>query len=482
MCLPTRAAKNAHDVKVAPAASTHRTQPPPAPTQSAADMISTEQILQHAAQDGSIDSNEWPRVLESVLTRLDEIVHNYFPKPSIPAPEPPPSQSIGSTPNRPQEASLSSQESQSADKENAPPPATPPARPPVPPFSQASSTQVDGASPEAASFPAETLNFYASIRATLSKNFPCNPPHTIQRLAELVLSPTAHYKHLPPYLRALDRVVSVSSPTIIFPLPQAILPSSVASGLLNGTVPATSNSLGSDESLGGALLTPIPWLRSDRNPSQSELVSESTEMVDGPRGAGRIETVSVVNGITTPPASPSLSNSTLAEAVNGSAATPTTMSDSSLREAGAITQGELLRQEQEAGVVPLSQNGPHARRNIHSTGDSGSHGAIVESVEAEDEPPHARGPEEIGIEDMGPQNSRTEGRVLDIEAAVGRPAVKPEEQGGKGMDEEMKDAGTKGEQMEEDTVVVDADGKTEEETKVGEGDGEMSDTIDMSTR
>lgn len=457
-------------------------------------MISTEQILRDAAKDGSIDSNEWPRVLETVLSRLDQIVHNDFPKPTILVPEPPPPPPLGAIPSRPQETSVSSQESQSIDKENAPPPATPPSRPPVPPFSRASSAQVDGtppASKESQSLPADIISFYASICATLSKNFSHKPPHTIQRLSELILNPKSHYKHLPPFLRALDRVVSVSSPTTIFPLPQAVLPSNSGGGLLNGTAPAAPSALGSDESLGGALLTPIPWLRTDRGPSQSELVSESTEMVDGPHGAGRIETVSVVNGITTPPASPSstttASSTTLAPNGNGSTSTSPSTNDSSLRDAGAITQGELLRQEQEAGVVPLSQSSPQARRNVHPNPDASSNGQVMESVEAEEEHPHARGPEEIGMEDMGPQSHRSERQGLDIEAAVGRPAVRHDERDGSGDEKngdemDVEATADETEKVADGTVTIDANGRTEEEAKIGESDGEMPDAVDISTR
>ncbi|KAF2801568.1 uncharacterized protein BDZ99DRAFT_219418 [Mytilinidion resinicola] len=417
-------------------------------------MISTEEILQGAARDGSFDVTEWPRVLDDILARLDEIVQNDFPKPSIPIPDPPPPpQILGSTPVKPQEPSLSSQESQSADKENAPPPSTPP-RPPVPQFSQ-SSTQPAGTpttSQESQALPAETINFYTSIRNTLSKNFARNPPHTIQRLSELVLSPRAHYRCLPPYLRALDRVVSVSSPTTIFPLPIAVLPSS--GGLLNGTTPSAPSAPGSDESLGGALLTPIPWLR-DR-PSQSELVSESTEMVEGPNGAGRIETVSVINGMSTGGSSPAstatASSTTLVGNGTGSAsgssnssstASPSSSAQTTESESVGVTQGELLRQEQEAGVVPTNQGSPQARRNIHPVDSSNQGGNIMETVEGDEEPevPHARGPEEIGMEDMGPQRQNA-GRI-DIEAAVGRPAVGhgEEETKKEEKNEEMPDAG-----------------------------------------
>jgi hypothetical protein len=131
-----------------------------------------------------------------------------------------------------------------------------------------------------------------------------------------------------------------------------------------------------------------------------ELKTESTETIDGPNGTGSIETVSIsMNGI---------SSVTLSSTANKND------SVGSLRAEGGVTQGELLRQEQRAGVVPAAQlaipRGP---------GD-------VDGMNSEDdEMPHARGPEEIGLEDTGPQaigNMDVIMRGIDVEAAVGRRA------------------------------------------------------------
>lgn len=91
-----------------------------------------------------------------------------------------------------------------------------------------------------------------------------------------MLYPRAHYRTLPAYLRALERVVSVTSGADVFPLPQSVplppgmvdasIPSAngdrATSGTVSGAYTAGDNALGSDESLGGALLTPIEWLDS----------------------------------------------------------------------------------------------------------------------------------------------------------------------------------------------------------------------------
>ena len=265
------------------------------------------------------------------------------------------------------------------------------------------------------------------VRANITC-FDPDPPHTIQRLAELVLQPKSHYKSLASYLHAVDRVVRVTSGTGVYPLPPAIPD---MSGINGGDDPAMqvnwSNPVshqipvGSDEALGGALLTPIPWL-TKRSPDSSaevgsnssgsnasgsgagaQIVSEGTETIDGPNGVGSIETVSVsVNGV------------------------PSTGA------ARGITQGELLRQEQRAGVVPMNQlqRAQGSPSGGPSQMDEDDEDEDVEHSDEEDETPHARGPEEIGVGDTGPQRASSshhhgEGTSLetgdiDVEAAVGR--------------------------------------------------------------
>lgn len=103
-----------------------------------------------------------------------------------------------------------------------------------------------------------------------------------------------------------------------------------------------------------------------------------------------------------------------------------------LRAEGGVTQGELLRQEQEAGIVPVGQEVP--RRTLMASGSANAVGrgesTLIGEEEAGEKPEehaHARGPEEIGAEDMGPQPEASIGvtRPLNMEAAVGR-AKSPE--------------------------------------------------------
>jgi hypothetical protein len=362
-----------------------------------------------------------------------------------------------------------------------------------------------------------------SITTTLTTLFTKHPPHTVQRLAELLLTPKQHYKTLPSYLHALDRVVHVTSGAHTFPLPPAIPEPSSLTILSNGTSLTTgkdplsiswgnpasnpsASSLGSDESLGGALLTPITWLQKNggsTSPLEGEVRTESTETIDGPNGPGGVETVSVsVNGISSTTSPMSTSSGT--ESGDLAAA---------LRAEGGITQGELLRQEQRAGVVPAAQ--------LVGKGDESGMGE-------EDELPHARGPEEIGMEDMGPQHQAGSGtermtgvagmQGIDVEAAVGRRiAPKPADDASPASAETAKDDVKEGEEKVEapttpkreaedelagegkkvkvdsapdpapavesmDVEIVDADGKAEGEPKVGEaGENKGGDAVDMST-
>ncbi len=293
-------------------------------------------------------------------------------------------------------------------------------------------------------------------------------------------------------------MVHVTSGAHIYPLPAAVQdpralpngtgshtePNSVSWGNSTVTVPG----LGSDESLGGALLTPISWLRPQNHTATSdgnngnnvkelagELKTESTEKIDGPNGTGSIETVSIsVNGI------PSANLSSQANRTNGGG----------LRAEGGVTQGELLRQEQRAGVVPAAQLAVP-----WSSGD-----ADGMKSEDDEEKPHARGPEEIGMEDTGPQAAVSMGTAMqgiDVEAAVGRrgegeieetapttPKREADEELGSEIKRARDESSIKMELQSDDVtmVLVDADGKEETKAKISEvGENAGPDAIDTST-
>ncbi|KAI1464212.1 uncharacterized protein F4812DRAFT_443792 [Daldinia caldariorum] len=336
--------------------------------------IDEEDILRAIANGGSIDYSIWPALSLGIVSRIEKITHNEFPIPNLPPPAAattiPPSIShppLARRHSEPTENFLSplpsspleppSSPSSQDNKENAP--IAPRIHPP-PTSAPASFTALPPGT-----LPPQIASMLTEITSTLKSTFPNYPPHTLQRLAELVLTPKHHYRTLPTYLHALDRVVHVTSGLNVYPLPPAIPDAKTTSLLSNGisdamaiASPSPFAAPGSDEALGGALLTPIPWLQPNQQiggPSQSslgtpgarspnsqnsglvgpvgggdlegEVRTESTETIEGPNGIGSIETVSVsVNGI------PSMG----------------------ARGVG-VTQGELLRQEQRAGVVPVSQ-------------------------------------------------------------------------------------------------------------------------------
>ncbi|KAK0624654.1 hypothetical protein B0T17DRAFT_530724 [Bombardia bombarda] len=456
-----------------------------------------DDMLNRVAQDGSMDYSLWPTLLPVVVARIEKIAHTEFPIPHIPPPQPPvrhvSPRFIAPLPaSDPIEAPDSSDtvlSSQEINKENASPPSSPTLSSAKPRAPQQQQPEPEPLAPGALPIPVAAL--LGEITAILTLNFPDYPPHTIQRLAELVLRPRQHYRSLVAYLHALDRIVHVTSGANIYPLPPAIPDKAAMTALANGVAggaggpgaltinTAAANNIGSDEALGGALLTPIPWLArrangggsdsgtSDAGSSsplsatsggissgsgasqnvqmqqqqqqqqrqvgtggrklEAQVRTESTETIEGPNGMGSIETVSI--------------------SVNGY---PSMGTGASLTQRG-VTQGELLRQEQRAGVVPLSQITRQQQQS--GQGSSSSSGAAASSATAdEDAPmaetemydingndnadddggelPHARGPEEIGAADMGPQSITTsymkgpsgvvDMQGIDVEAAVGR--------------------------------------------------------------
>jgi hypothetical protein len=242
------------------------------------------------------------------------------------------------------------------------------------------------------------ISLHSDIRHNLENGFKEDPPHTIQRIAELVLRPRRDYRYLPPYLQALNRALSVSSTTKAFPLPNTTIgpQTGAASLLVNGNI---DSALGSDESLGGALLTPIPWLTAHSPGSEGDRELHDT--------AHRLQEQHALHADELPDAPNGLieEDSTIAgedhvEITNGDLS-PTRSLDAQLRSEGAVSQGELLRLEQEAGVVPVpSRAGPEADSITLDLADHGILGGLHGDSE---ETPHARGPDEIGAEDIGPQ-------------------------------------------------------------------------------
>ncbi|OJJ05656.1 hypothetical protein ASPVEDRAFT_64648 [Aspergillus versicolor CBS 583.65] len=316
-----------------------------------------EESLERAASGGTMDLDKWPGIVEPLLERLEFIIYNVFPMPQMP-PDPPSADQYQQQYLNPTSSFLHDPNPvpSSSNKENTEPPnlQTPPRPPPSlnPPSStervpdSGPASQADTAT---ATLPAPLLLTVQSIQTTLRSLFTSKPPHTIQRLAELILRPNAYYRTLPAYLRAVDRVVSVTSSADVFPFPMqsgAATAQPQPNGTLNGAENKfilPDNTLGSDESLGGALLTPIPWLSNPASP--------------GPEGAGIDE---VPMATTTP-----------------------------------TLQNQLLTQPTDSTSQPV----------VATEGD----GTILEgelTAEPTDGVPHARGPSVLGVEDLGLQDGR----------------------------------------------------------------------------
>ncbi|OLL27132.1 Serine/threonine-protein phosphatase 4 regulatory subunit 2 [Neolecta irregularis DAH-3] len=111
-----------------------------------------------------------------------------------------------------------------------------------------------------------------TIKATLENDFQSAAPFTIQRLAELLMSPTQHYNDLAKYLRAIERVVNVTTTTSDYPLPLLVA--------------ETNREDAEDDSLGGARLVPIPFGPQNGNGLHAE---------------GELQKEDKVNGIVPPP-------------------------------------------------------------------------------------------------------------------------------------------------------------------------------------
>ncbi|KAJ5762190.1 uncharacterized protein N7511_005572, partial [Penicillium nucicola] len=237
---------------------------------------SDEEALRTAASGGSIELERWSGMAVPLIERLEYIVYNMFPMPRM-RPE-----QIGQQTSTNHASQLSENNHiapESSNKENDAP-ADQPGSPP-------SGERVPDSQPEASGtltndqLPPPLALLFKAIRSSITSFFQEKPPHTIQRLAELVLEPTKHYKTLPAYLRAVDRVISVTSSADVFPFNAPSPANAQSNGLVQAgnssgvyLAPDYAQGLGSDESLGGALLTPIPWLNG------SSFDGEDTNILD----------------------------------------------------------------------------------------------------------------------------------------------------------------------------------------------------------
>ncbi|KAK6539349.1 hypothetical protein TWF694_009579 [Orbilia ellipsospora] len=348
-------------------------------------------LVNQIALDNTIPLEEWPDVLEYMLKRLDHIAYNSFPLPKPPpllAPRPPISISRESTvlvqppeeqdsqgppnanSNSLTEAATENHESTTTiedptiDVEATQPdatiqvPASQEATQSLPSTQSTTipSTQIltDGVANHVNStdgekfMPPALLTSLTNLTNLLSTTFTNAPPHTIQRFAELLLKPTKHYRSLAKFLRACHRVVSVASGIDKFPLPV----SHDGAHAPSNAIPIGSGLVNDNDEASGATLTPIPWA------SAREYVANQNGDAAG---------------------SP-VSDEGVAGLIAGTG------------EEG-ISQGELLRKEQEAGVVPLSQAGGPLEGSGNTPGEATG--------------VHVGGPPELDAADVGPQPEGT---------------------------------------------------------------------------
>ncbi|KAJ5567489.1 Protein phosphatase 4 core regulatory subunit R2, partial [Penicillium sp. DV-2018c] len=380
-----------------------------------------EEALQIAASGGTIDLERWKGMAEPLIERLEylQIVYNVFPMPQVR------SEHIDQPtfPNHPPQENTA--QSGNSNKENS---SSNPMSPPPIPSSSLSSERVPDSQPQPSGSSADSqlprplASLLSAIRSSIESSFKEKPPHTIQRLAELILYPTKHYRTLPAYLRAVDRVVSVTSSADIFPFKTPAASDILSNGQMHPGInagayvtPDYAHCFGSDESLGGALLTPIPWLMN--------------VPFDGDDANGDTDVLGEGTGENLP----------------------------------------LQSQEQSGlAIQPLPET---------------EEGLSTASPEPSDEAPHARGPIRLGVEDMGLQDGKgvemdlgADG-VNDVPAAVAA-AAEVEEEEKKEHSTPSKDGDIV---LEEDKPKEGEEAKNETTpTEAGAGSAESESTSDLS--
>ncbi|KAJ5168197.1 uncharacterized protein N7482_003791 [Penicillium canariense] len=357
-----------------------------------------EEALEAVANGGSIDLY---------------IVYEVFPMPQAPP------SSYNAQPFHPPSEPIEIPES--SNKENAAPeePQTF-LRPQATTGSPPSSDRIPDSQPQPSSqqtndtLPPPLALLLGSIRSSIQSFFVEKPPHTVQRLAELILRPTAHYRTLPAYLRAVDRVVSVTSCVDVFPFNGPSSASAQPNGLMHPTnsagtylAPDYTSGLGSDESLGGALLTPIPWL------TNASFTGEGANILEG--------RMLSLNGLR----------------VNLS------------------TGADWFTEE----PAPIQPQQVETTSTATAEGEEEAKTTSVPSPPAEspDEVPHARGPPVLGVEDLGLQDGKGVEMNLGeevVQDGASEPSVTEANQG----------AGESGHADKDGDIVLD-DTKPKEETK-----------------
>ncbi|KAE8161479.1 hypothetical protein BDV40DRAFT_289236 [Aspergillus tamarii] len=336
-----------------------------------------EETLETVANGGSIDFEKWPSMVEPLIQRLEYIVYNVFPMPQVPPESTAPISQPQPTSNL--SASFLQEPNSiptSSNKENTTPAdSQSSAQPTEPPGERIPDSQPQSSADPNLPTPLQLL--LDSAKSTLRSLFTIKPPHTIQRLAELIVRPNKHYKTLPAYLRAVDRVVSVTSSADIFPL-KMHASGDQSNGILNGADSGpmfSEHALGSDESLGGALLTPIPWLSNVASPD-----------AEGEGGASLSE-----------------EHDAMSE---------------------AAPQQHSLQQETDGAAEPILTHSATSVIENEAMEDTGP-----QQTDPSEDIPHARGPRILGVEDMGLQDGKGVEMTLENEGVDNNSAEQNGQQG-----------------------------------------------------
>ncbi|PYH42080.1 uncharacterized protein BP01DRAFT_394471 [Aspergillus saccharolyticus JOP 1030-1] len=437
-----------------------------------------EESLEIAANGGAIDLSKWPNIVEPLLERLQHNVYNVFPMPRLPpaAAQPPTLPSAATIlaqnttpPTNPMttDTTISNTGADTTIEPNLQTPPRPAATsttttplsneriPDSQPFSQAAASS-SSPSENPSTLPAALENLLTAISANIRTLFASKPPHTVQRLAELILRPTAHYRTLPAYLRAVDRVVSVTSPADIFPFQtktgtqQPLTQQQQPNGAtLNGSGTAepsfmfsVDHGLGSDESLGGALLTPIPWLHNTASSPEGEGDQEPV---------GGVGVVGIVGG---------------EGETRGLAAAQTSLGSGI--SAAAAGEGEGLS-------TAAATTGQIHTENAVMGGMEAS--GVLNEPSVEDVP-HARGPPVVGVEDLGLQDGK--GVEMNLDGASDAAGSGPQQvQQQTQAQSQESSAGLSGAQQQQEPVATSlGDGQTQEGGSFPEpgtdGDGDIA--------
>ena len=221
-------------------------------------------------------------------------------------------------------------------------------------------------------------------------------------------------------------MVTVSSHASTFPLPSIGALSAGNGNLVNGNSAQPDDY--DDELNGAANLTLIPWLSS----SDTDLSTEARDQLTA--GDMHTDSMSIIDGS------------------NGTDSSEKAVSSSNGNSSSGISQEQ--RDIHHRGLETTSEPVTHGfgGRVTRSTT-----AMLKREEDSEGDSPHVRGPDEIGMEDMGPQTKSRGMKTFDVAAALGRTS----ESDNALKNEENQLVPSSEPSSDEDAMLVDADGMIE---------------------